>query len=165
MRSTRIANVIIAASLVLGQDISDIPLCSLKCLVEFTPLTGCEPATNFKCICRESGAMVASMMACSQASCSTQDAEATPEAFRKLCKEAGVKIHPNSTVVADSMPEVTPTGGTVATPLSLSSLVATDPPSSTSPAAAETAGTNAGVAINPRLGSGVGVLLTLLGFF
>jgi len=139
-------------ALVSAQGITDLPHCSLSCILTGVGATGCE-VTDFKCACEKANILTPSVTPCVQKACSDKADRATViKVLEGICASAGVPItipnpddQPSSAPPASSStkaPEPAPSSSTKAPePVPSSSTKGGEPaPSSTGAPPASTTG-------------------------
>ncbi|KAL4773116.1 hypothetical protein BDW60DRAFT_206418 [Aspergillus nidulans var. acristatus] len=85
------ATLLLRASIILAQDLPDLPSCSLQCFLSAMSSDGCPSLTDFACHCRQS-ALVSEVSPCVEQSCNEQDQSSVSNVVMTACSSAGVPI-------------------------------------------------------------------------
>ncbi|KAL3433520.1 hypothetical protein BDV09DRAFT_110077 [Aspergillus tetrazonus] len=109
------ATLLLRASIILAQDLPDLPSCSLQCFLSAMSNDGCPSLTDFACHCRQP-ALVSEVAPCVEQSCSKQDQSSVSNIVMTACSSAGVPISVppvdgGTTTITESGLAPSPTGG------------------------------------------------------
>lgn len=109
MKSYVAASALFAAT-AMAQAISDLPSCSLNCLVTGITGTGCS-LTDYACACPKASALTATLTPCVQAACSSAaDQAKVITVLEGICANAGFPI----TISTPAASSATPTPSSAA---------------------------------------------------